>query len=184
MADRVFSFIERKYGTENVRVIHANKGQNTRINSINAFKEGTIRILVATDVAARGLDVSNVTHVINFDVPIVVEDYVHRIGRTGRAFNTGDAITFCNPAEIYYIQKIEKLIRQQIPAAPIPEEVFIEKTGFEERQAIAREIDAQKRKENPDFQGAFHEKKTFPPKKGRKHMQPVKAKHQSKRPKR
>jgi len=159
VADNVFHFLERRYGTENVRVIHANKGQNTRINAINAFKEGNVRILVATDVAARGLDVSNVSHVISFDVPIVIEDYVHRIGRTGRAYQTGDAITFCNPAEEYYIHKIEQLIRQQIPVSDIPEEVFIEKTGFEERQAIAREIDAQKRKDNPEFQGAFHEKK-------------------------
>src|SRR5690606_771359 len=107
-ADNVYSFLERKYGIENVRVIHANKGQNTRINSINAFKAGEVRFLVATDVAARGLDISNVSHVINFDVPIVIEDYVHRIGRTGRAFNKGDAITFANPAEMYYIEKIEK----------------------------------------------------------------------------
>ena len=159
VADNVFNFLERKYGAENVRVIHANKGQNTRINSINAFKEGAIRILVATDVAARGLDVSDVSHVINFDVPIIIEDYVHRIGRTGRAFNTGDAITFCNPAEEYYIHKIEKLIRQQIPVVDIPDGVFVEKTDYEERQAIAREIDVQKRKDNPDFKGAFHDKK-------------------------
>lgn len=159
VADNVFHFLERKYGADNVRVIHANKGQNTRINSINAFKEGSVRILVATDVAARGLDVSNVSHVINFDVPIVIEDYVHRIGRTGRANQTGDAITFCNPAEEYYIHKIEQLIRQQIPVSTIPEGVFVEKTGFEERQAIAREIDTQKRKADPEFQGAFHEKK-------------------------
>ncbi len=159
VADNVFGFLGRKYGAENVRVIHANKGQNTRINSINAFKDGDVRILVATDVAARGLDVSNVSHVINFDVPIVIEDYVHRIGRTGRASQTGDAITFCNPAEAYYIQKIEKLIRQPIPMKEIPEGVFVEKTGYDERQAIAREIDAQKRKDNPDFKGAFHEKK-------------------------
>src|SRR5690606_15920430 len=123
VADQVFRFLIRKYGTDEVRVIHANKGQNTRINSINAFKEGAVRILVATDVAARGLDVSNVSHVINFDVPIVIEDYVHRIGRTGRAYQTGDAITFCNPAEEYYIDKIEKLIRQQIPVLAIPEGV-------------------------------------------------------------
>lgn len=159
VADNVCSFLERKYGMDDVRVIHANKGQNTRINSINAFKEGDVRILVATDVAARGLDVSNVSHVINFDVPIVIEDYVHRIGRTGRASQTGDAITFCNPAEEYYIQKIEKLIRQPIPVLEMPSGVFIEKTGFDERQAIDREIDAQKRKDNPDFKGAFHEKK-------------------------
>lgn len=159
VADNIFHFLERRYGEEQVKVIHANKGQNTRINSINAFKEGRIRILVATDVASRGLDVSNVSHVINFDVPIVIEDYVHRIGRTGRASQTGDAITFCNPAEEYYIQKIEKLIRQKIPLFNIPYGVFIEDTPYEERQNIAKDIDLQKRKDNPDFKGAFHEKK-------------------------
>ncbi len=159
VADNVYVFLEKKYGTENARVIHANKGQNTRINSINAFKSGDVRFLVATDVAARGLDVSNVSHVINFDVPIVIEDYVHRIGRTGRAFNTGVAITFSNPAEQYYIHKIEKLIRQSIPIVELPEEVFVEKTPYEEKQTIAKEIDSQKKKENPDFKGAFHEKK-------------------------
>ncbi|KAF5279301.1 hypothetical protein FQR65_LT15431 [Abscondita terminalis] len=89
-----------------------------------------------------GLDVSNVSHVINFEVPIVIEDYVHRIGRTGRAFNEGDAITFSNPAEEYYmIRKIEKLIPSSIPAFSNSDKFFVEKTGFEERQAIAREID-------------------------------------------
>ncbi len=159
VADRIYAFLERKYGPEEVRVIHANKGQNTRINSINAFKEGEVRILVATDVAARGLDVSQVSHVINFDVPIVIEDYVHRIGRTGRAFQTGDAITFCNPAEEYYVAKIEKLIRQTIPVKELPADVVTEKTPFDEKQDIAREIDNQKKKDNPDFKGAFHEKK-------------------------
>ncbi len=159
VADNIFHFLERRYGAEQVRVIHANKGQNTRINSINAFKEGDIRILVATDVASRGLDVSNVSHVINFDVPIIIEDYVHRIGRTGRALQTGDAITFCSPSEEYYVQKIEKLIRQQIPVADMPEVVFVDDTPYEERQDIAREIDLQKRRDDPDFKGAFHDKK-------------------------
>ena len=159
VADNIFSFITRRFGEEAVRVIHANKGQNTRINSINSFKEGSVRVLVATDVASRGIDVSEVSHVINFDVPIIIEDYVHRIGRTGRAFSTGDAITFCTEAEKYYIRKIEKLIRQFIPVEPIPEGVFIEETPYEEKQSIARDIDLQKRKEDPDFKGAFHEKK-------------------------
>ena len=159
VADNIFHFLERRYGTDQVRVIHANKGQNTRINSINAFKEGQIRILVATDVASRGLDVSSVSHVINFDVPIVIEDYVHRIGRTGRASQTGDAITFCNPAEEYYVQKIEKLIRQKIPLFNIPDSVFIDDTPYAELQSMAKEIDLQKRKDNPEFKGAFHEKK-------------------------
>jgi ATP-dependent RNA helicase RhlE len=166
VADSIFAFISRRFGDNAVRVIHANKGQNTRINSINDFKEGNIRVLVATDVASRGIDVTEVSHVINFDVPIVIEDYVHRIGRTGRAFQKGEALTFCTSAERYYINKIEKLIRQTIPVVPIPAEVFIEETPYEERQQIAREIDMQKRKDDPDFKGAFHEKKkTFAPKK-------------------
>ncbi|WP_432714916.1 DEAD/DEAH box helicase, partial [Pedobacter sp.] len=165
VADNISSFIERRFGAEAVRVIHANKGQNTRINSINSFKEGNVRVLVATDVASRGIDVSEVSHVINFDVPIIIEDYIHRIGRTGRAFAKGDAITFCTEAEKYYIKKIEKLMRQPIPVVALPAEVFVEETPFEERQAIAREIDLQKRKDDPTFMGAFHEKKkTFAPK--------------------
>ena len=159
VADNIFHYLERRYGAEQVRVIHANKGQNTRINSINAFKEGNIRMLVATDVAARGLDVADVSHVINFDVPIIIEDYVHRIGRTGRAYKSGEAITFCADSEEFYIKKIEKLMRQSIPVADLPATVFVEETPYEERQAMAREIDLQKRKDNPDFQGAFHEKK-------------------------
>lgn len=159
IADNVHAFIARRYGPKEVRVIHANKGQNTRINSIAAFKEGRIRILVATDVAARGLDITDVSHVINFEVPIVVEDYVHRIGRTGRALKLGEAITFCNPAEEYNFNLIEKLIKQSIPVLEIPKEVFIEKTPYEEKQGIDREIDIQKRKDDPDFKGAFHEKK-------------------------
>ncbi|MNY36549.1 ATP-dependent RNA helicase RhlE [compost metagenome] len=102
---------------------------------------------------------TEVSHVINFDVPIIIEDYVHRIGRTGRAYSKGDALTFCTPAEKYYIEKIEKLIRQQIPVVPLPPEVFVEETQYEENQAIARAIDDQKRREDPDFKGAFHEKK-------------------------
>jgi ATP-dependent RNA helicase RhlE len=116
---------------------------------------------VSTDVAARGIDVNDVSHVINFDVPFVTEDYVHRIGRTGRALQLGEAITFCTPAEEYYLRKIEKLIRQSIPVFDVPSDVFIEQTPFEERQEQAREIDLQKRKENPEFKGAFHEKKTL-----------------------
>lgn len=159
VADNIHSFIERRFGADAVRVIHANKGQNTRINSINAFKEGNLRVLVATDVASRGIDVAEVSHVINFDVPIIIEDYVHRIGRTGRAYAKGDAITFSTEAEQYYIKKIEKLMRQSIPVMALPPEVFVEETPYEERQHIAREIDTQKRKEDPDFKGAFHEKK-------------------------
>ncbi len=157
-ANRVYEVLQ-PHVNGSIRVIHANKGQNTRINSMDDFKNGSIKVLVSTDVAARGIDVSMVSHVINFDVPLVYEDYVHRIGRTGRAGNSGIAITFMNPAEEYHVRKIEKVIAQRIPKAFWPMDVELTKTPFEERQDILREIDEQKRKENPDFKGAFHEKK-------------------------
>jgi ATP-dependent RNA helicase RhlE len=159
-AEDVYKFLLRKFGEKEVKVLHANKGQNTRINAINAFKNDEVKILVATDVASRGIDVSDVSHVINFDVPVVIEDYVHRIGRTGRAYQLGVAITFCSPSEEYYTRKIEKLIRQSIPVKTIPDGVFVETTGYEEKQEQDKEIDMQKRREDPDFKGAFHEKKT------------------------
>jgi ATP-dependent RNA helicase RhlE len=157
-AENIFKFIQRKID-KNVRVIHANKGQNTRINSMEDFKSGAIRVLVATDVASRGIDVSMVSHVINFDVPLVHEDYVHRIGRTGRANQQGTAITFCNKAEVYHLAKIEKLIKATIPEKALPPDLIIEDTPFEENQTMLMEMDYQKRRENPDFKGAFHEKK-------------------------
>lgn len=143
-----------------VRVIHSNKGQNTRMNAVNDFREGKVRVLVSTDVTARGLDITKVSHVINFDVPILYEDYVHRIGRTGRAAEVGKAITFATVAEDYHIQKIQDLIRKKIPFKQLPADLVITKTPFEEAQAMAREIDEQKRKENPEFKGAFHDKKS------------------------
>jgi len=160
-AEDVYKFLHRKFGEGHVKVLHANKGQNTRINSMNAFKNDEVKILVATDVASRGIDVSDVSHVINFDVPVVIEDYVHRIGRTGRALQSGEAITFCNPAEEYYLNKIQKLIRQTVPVYDMPADVFVEATPYEEKQDQDREIDMQKRRDDPDFKGAFHEKKTL-----------------------
>ncbi|MBT29876.1 MAG: DEAD/DEAH box helicase [Thalassobius sp.] len=157
-AENVYKFLSRKVDS-NTRVIHANKGQNTRINAMEEFKEGSIRILVSTDVAARGIDVSMVSHVINFDIPVLYEDYVHRIGRTGRAEQNGSAISFCNPAEKYHLEKIQKIIRMQISAEQIPAEVEVTETPFAEKQDYLREIDKQKMKENPDYKGAFHEKK-------------------------
>lgn len=172
-ANLIFDRLQ-KYGKDNIRLIHSNKGQNTRINAFQDFKNGAIRILVATDVMARGIDIKDVSHVINFDVPRVYEDYVHRIGRTGRAFRTGAAITFFTKAEVYHIDKIEKKIRMSIPICNLPEEVEVTETPFFENQEMEREIDAQKHKENPDYKGAFHEKKS--------HITKIKNK-KSKRPK-
>jgi ATP-dependent RNA helicase RhlE len=158
-ATEIFEFLSKRIAKNDVKVIHANKDQNARLNAINTFKETDLRLLVATDVAARGIDVSHLSHVINFDVPIVYEDYVHRIGRTGRAFNKGESITFCNEAERYHLRKIEKLVQKFIPEKPVPPQIAIEPTPFEEKQSLLKEIDKQKRAENPEFRGAFHEKK-------------------------
>src|SRR5260221_1468338 len=157
-ADNVFKYLERKK-LGPLRVIHSNKGQNSRINAMNEFKKGELRILVSTDVASRGIDVKKVSHVINFDVPILYEDYVHRIGRTGRAFQDGKAITFATKAEVYHIKKIEKLIREKISVKKLPDEIKIEETSTEEAQVMAREIDRQKKREDPENGGAFHERK-------------------------
>lgn len=158
-ATNISKYLTRKYGEEKVRVIHGNKDQNTRMNAMKAFSDDQIDYLVATDVAARGIDIRKISHVINFDVPLVYEDYIHRIGRTGRAEATGDSITFCSPNDEWHLKKIEKLIGQKIPVAEIPGEVNIESTPFEELQDMRRDIDAQRRKDDPEFQGAFHEKK-------------------------
>ncbi|MCF2489778.1 DEAD/DEAH box helicase [Dyadobacter sp. CY347] len=144
---------------DELKVIHANKGQNTRTNAMEAFKEGSVRVMVATDVVARGIDITDVGHVINFDVPLIYEDYVHRIGRTGRANRIGQAITFMTMADEYHIQKIEKMIRMEIPRMQLPDDLEIASTPVTERQDMLREIDNQKRREDPTFLGAFHEKK-------------------------
>ena len=95
--------------------MHADKTQAQRIKALEQFRSGEINVLVATDIAQRGLDISGITHVINYDVPQQPEDYVHRIGRTGRAAATGDAFTFMSPDEISMVRAIERTIGQQIP---------------------------------------------------------------------
>jgi ATP-dependent RNA helicase RhlE len=160
IADAVFEALKGNVIQKgDIRVIHANKGQNTRINSMDAFREGEVKVLVATDVAARGIDIEHVSHVVNFDVPLIYEDYVHRIGRTGRANNLGEAITFLTPPEEYHIKKIEKIIRMEIPRELVPSEIDVAPTPFDENQAMLLEIDNQRKKEDPNFKGAFHEKK-------------------------
>lgn len=157
-ANDVTHYLERKK-LGPVRVIHSNKGQNTRINAMNEFRAGKLRVLVSTDVSARGIDVSGVSHVINFDVPTTYEDYVHRIGRTGRALQPGAAITFVTPAEEYHVEGIEKIIRGRVPLTPLPKSVVVAETMKGEQQEQLRELDRQKRVNDPSFRGAFHESK-------------------------
>ena len=124
LADRLYDQIKEKF-QDQLGVIHSNKSQNYRINSLRQFKEGIYRILIATDIAARGLDISDVSHVINFDTPKTPVDYIHRIGRTGRANKTGVAITFVNEAEHVLKAEIEELMKKPIPIEPLPDDVVI-----------------------------------------------------------
>jgi ATP-dependent RNA helicase RhlE len=129
--DSVLIFTRTKHGADRVvrhlekagisaTAMHADKTQVQRTKALEGFKDGSVRVLVATDIAQRGLDVSGISHVINFDVPQQPEDYVHRIGRTGRAATSGDAFTFMSPDEIAMVRTIERVIGQQIPRISVP----------------------------------------------------------------
>ena len=112
-ADRVSKHLQQSGITSDA--IHGNKAQNARQRALASFKTGAIRVLVATDIAARGIDVDGVTHVINFDLPNEPDSYVHRIGRTARNGASGSALSFCDPSERVYLKDIEKTIRQPVP---------------------------------------------------------------------
>jgi ATP-dependent RNA helicase RhlE len=117
-ADRVVRHLERE--NINATAMHADKTQPQRTRALEDFKSGKVQVLVATDIAQRGLDISGITHVVNYDVPQQAEDYVHRIGRTGRAAKEGDAFTFMSPDEIAMVRLIEKVIGQPIPRISVP----------------------------------------------------------------
>ena len=112
-ADRVVKILSR--ANIKAAAIHGNKSQNARQNALNNFKNRTIQVLVATDIAARGIDIDELELVINYDIPNIPETYVHRIGRTGRAGASGKALSFCDKEEQAYIRDIQKLIGLQIP---------------------------------------------------------------------
>jgi ATP-dependent RNA helicase RhlE len=112
-ADRVTRDLERD--GFNAAVIHGNKSQNARQKALNGFRDGSVRILVATDIAARGIDVPGISHVVNFDLPDEAESYVHRIGRTGRNGADGIAITLCDPSEMSKLRQVERIIRMKLP---------------------------------------------------------------------
>jgi ATP-dependent RNA helicase RhlE len=117
-ADRVVRHLESE-GIDAI-ALHADKTQGQRSKALEDFRHGRVRVLVATDIAQRGLDISGISHVINYDVPQQAEDYVHRIGRTGRATSEGDAFTFMATDEIAMVRTIERVIGQPIPRVSIP----------------------------------------------------------------
>ena len=142
--ERALVFTRTKHGANKVvrqlggagvdaAAIHGNKSQAQRERALADFKAGRTRLLVATDIAARGIDIEAVSHVINFDLPNVPESYVHRIGRTARAGAAGVAISFCAPDERPFLRDIEKLTRQSVPVAPLP-------AGFADEPAVARGV--------------------------------------------
>jgi ATP-dependent RNA helicase RhlE len=104
-----------KAGKHSVAVLHSNRTQRERVEALEGFKSGKYEVMVATDIASRGIDIAGVSHVINYDVPEHSEDYVHRIGRTGRAQNVGDAFTLVTGEELPAFQAIERFIGQKIP---------------------------------------------------------------------
>ncbi len=157
-ADRLFEALENSYGSE-ICVIHSNKSQNYRIRSIQQFDGGVNRILITTDVMARGLDLNKISHVINFDTPNYPENYMHRIGRTGRAEQQGQSILFYTPKEETAKESIESLMKISIPMIEFPPEVEISNELIPEESPIKVEINLKRASDKNTGGGAFHEKK-------------------------
>jgi ATP-dependent RNA helicase RhlE len=141
-SDSVLVFSRTKHGANKIvkkldqagiqsAAIHGNKSQGARQKALGAFKEGKLKVLVATYIAARGIDVEELSLVVNYDLPNVSETYVHRIGRTGRASASGIALSFCDREERPYLRDIEKLIRQEVPR--MPQHQFVDESTDEEK---------------------------------------------------
>lgn len=158
IADRLFRDLDPLF-PEECTIIHSNKTQNYRLRSIRQFGDGFCRILIATDVMARGLDIEHVSHVINFDTPEYPENYMHRIGRTGRAEKEGQAVLFSTPKENENLEKIETLMNMKIERLELPTEVEISTELIPEEQPNAKEIYNPTNFTDEDAPGpAFHEK--------------------------
>ena len=158
LADQLFEQLEpTNEGTAGV--IHSNKEQNHRFNTVKQFKDGVYRFIIATDIVARGIDIAEVTHVINFDTPDEPENYMHRIGRTGRADRPGIAITFITPKEKKYQEAIEQLMNYHIPIRPLPDhlEISDELTEDEKPKVYMKEIQLKIPKKE-EVGPAFHPK--------------------------
>lgn len=159
LADILFEQLDVNY-TDLLGVIHSNKSQNLRFETVQKFHEGQIRILIATDLIARGIDVTDVSHVINFDIPESPEDYIHRIGRTGRADKNGIAITFVSDKDESALLAIQELIQQKLLLSKVPENVVLtdDLLEFEKPKIVipGKTIKLAVREDRGD---SFHEKK-------------------------
>jgi ATP-dependent RNA helicase RhlE len=158
LADQLYEPLSEKFPGK-AGVIHSNKDQNHRFNTVNQFQNGTYRFIIATDIIARGLDIAEVSHVINFDTPDEPETYIHRIGRTGRVDKKGIAITFVTKKEKEYQAAIETLMKKKIPMLPLPEglEISTVLTDDEKPKVHMKTIPLALPKRQAGG-GAFHEK--------------------------
>ena len=159
MADKVFELIEPEFSHESC-IIHSNKSQNYRIRSIEDFDSGKNRILISTDVMSRGLDLNEISHVVNFDTPEFPENYMHRIGRTGRAEKEGNTILFSTEKEQPFKKKIEELMACEIPMVDFPKEVEISlELIAEERAEDGLNKNENRNSKKIELDAGFHEKK-------------------------
>jgi ATP-dependent RNA helicase RhlE len=157
-ADRLFERTDLEY-PEMSRVIHSNKMQNYRIRSVKAFAEGRCKMLIATDIIARGIDVEGVTHVINFDLPEHPDNYIHRIGRTGRAEEKGTAISFVTDEDSLLLQNIEGMMKQTIATDVIPAGVQIREDLIQEEIPDTHDRSYVLGSKREDLAPGFHKKK-------------------------
>ena len=158
LADQLYEQLEVKFPGL-VGVIHSNKEQNHRFNTVKQFKDGVYRFIIATDIVARGIDVAEVTHVINFDMPEIPENYIHRIGRTGRADKKGIAISFITEKEKPQLTAIEELMKYEVPVVALPDNLIVtDELTEDEKPKIFMKTDAIKPPKKVDAGPAFHEK--------------------------
>lgn len=158
MADQLYEEIGPQY-PDLVGVIHSNKEQNHRFNTVKQFKDGAYRFIIATDIVARGIDIAGVSHVINFDLPEIAEHYIHRIGRTGRADQKGIAISFVTPAEQERLESVETLMRYRVPMRDLPAHLEISEMLTEDEQPKVFHKEVQlKQPKRENVGAAFHEK--------------------------
>ena len=157
-AERVFEAMKR-VGIKS-QTMHGGKDQTSRMEVMNGFKNGDFKLLIATDISARGVDIANVDYVVNYDLPEVAENYVHRVGRTGRGNNKGVAVSFCSPEEKPILEEIEQFMNKEITVLEVA------KSDYQETLALTEDVNdnwrkliAAAEKEDKEYKGKKKKKK-------------------------
>lgn len=157
-ADTLYERLIENFSEDIIGLIHSNKSQNFRLNSLRSFQDGTFKILIATDLVSRGLDIEDVSHVLNFDLPEDYTNYIHRIGRTGRADKTGKALSFIQKEEEILVELMEEEMNRPIVIQKHPEAVEITDELIDLEKPVVREIALPNKNPLKNSEGAFHEK--------------------------